>query len=162
NKGCIKKKIPEPSVSLKEKAGEPVIQQEKFTLPKPARKLEKFISPMLASLGDGPFDDPEWIFELKWDGYRAIAECSGSEVKLYSRNGLYFNERYPVIVQELQKLKLKAVIDGEVVLLNEDDRHDFQKLQHYDSNRNLPLIYYVFDLLSLDGDNYCNESLIER
>jgi bifunctional non-homologous end joining protein LigD len=117
---------------------------------------------MLAALGDGPFDDPDWIFELKWDGYRAIAECNGKEVKLYSRNGLSFNERYPVIVSELANMKLKAVIDGEVVLFNEDDRPDFQKLQHYDDNRHLPLIYYAFDLLSANGKDITGQPLIER
>src|ERR1700730_18586631 len=70
---------------------------EKFTRFNPGRKLEKFIRPMLATLGYQPFDNPDWIFELKWDGYRAIAECR-SDIRLYSRNGLLFNERYPVIV----------------------------------------------------------------
>src|SRR5437762_5334473 len=96
-------------------------KSEKFTRFNPCSKLEKFITPMLASLGDEPFDHPGWVFELKWDGYRAIAEC-GTDIKLYSRNGLSFNERYPVIVAELKKMKLKAVLDGEVVLFNENDR----------------------------------------
>ena len=117
---------------------------------------------MLASLGDAPFDHPNWVFELKWDGYRAIAECNNSSIKLYSRNGLSFNERYPVIVQQLQRMKLHAVLDGEVVLFNEDDRPDFQKLQHYDSNRHLPLVYYVFDILSLEKKDLCSLPLIER
>ena len=55
---------------------------------------------MLASLGDDAFDNKDWIFELKWDGYRAIAEIDKKKVKLYSRNGLSFNERYPSVVSE--------------------------------------------------------------
>jgi len=135
---------------------------EKFTRFKPGRKLEKFISPMLASLADAPFDDPNWVFELKWDGYRAIAECNSDTIRLYSRNGLSFNERYPGIVRELQKMKLNAVLDGELVLFNEVDRPDFQKLQHYEGNQHLPLIYYVFDILSVNKKDLCSLPLLER
>ena len=159
-KSASKKKSPESST--KHKNSTEVDKPTRFTRFNPGRKLEKFISPMLASLGDEPFDNADWIFELKWDGYRAIAECNGSDVKLYSRNGLSFNERYPAIVEELAKMKLKAVLDGEVVLFNEDDRPDFQKLQHYDDNQHLPLIYYAFDLLEIDKKNICSKSLIER
>ena len=157
-----KKKLPAEPAHEKSKQNGNADKPQKFTRFNPGRKLEKFISPMLASLGDGPFDNPDWIFELKWDGYRAVAECNGSDIKLYSRNGLSFNERYPVIVEQLAKMKLKAVLDGEVVLFNEDDRPDFQKLQHYDDNRHLPLIYYVFDILSVDKKNTCGETLLER
>ena len=135
---------------------------EKFTRFNPGRKLEKFISPMLASLADAPFDDPNWVFELKWDGYRAIAECNNDTIRLYSRNGLSFNERYPIIVRELQKLKLQAVLDGELVLFNEEDRPDFQKLQHYEGNQHLPLMYYAFDILSLNKKDLCSLPLLER
>ena len=161
-KTSSKKKSPAESVREKSKRNGNADKPLKFTRFNPGRKLEKFISPMLASLGDGPFDNPDWIFELKWDGYRAVAECNGSDIKLYSRNGLSFNERYPVIVEQLAKMKLKAVLDGEVVLFNEDDRPDFQKLQHYDDNRHLPLVYYVFDILSVDKKNTCGQPLLER
>ncbi len=116
---------------------------------------------MLASLAEEPFDSPDWLFELKWDGYRAVAEC-GKQITLYSRNGLSFNERYPGIVEELEAMKLNAVLDGEVVLFNEDDRPDFQKLQHYDDNRHLPLIYYVFDILYLNKKDLRDIPLLER
>jgi bifunctional non-homologous end joining protein LigD len=157
-----KRKSPDPKSNGKQKNASEQKKAARFTRFNPGRKLDKFISPMLASLGDEPFDNPDWIFELKWDGYRAIAECNGTNVKLYSRNGLSFNERYPVIVQELSKMKLKAVLDGEVVLFNEDDRPDFQKLQHYDDNRDLPLIYYAFDLLEINNKDISSQSLLER
>ena len=155
-----KKKSPGSSITKEKSTKE--VKPARFTRFNPGRKLDKFISPMLASLGDEPFDNADWIFELKWDGYRAIAECSGSDVRLYSRNGLSFNERYPLLVQELSKMKLKAVLDGEVVLFNEDDKPDFQKLQHYDDNQDLPLIYYAFDVLEIDKKNVCGQPLVER
>ncbi|HEX6181324.1 MAG TPA: non-homologous end-joining DNA ligase, partial [Chitinophagaceae bacterium] len=148
--------------AVKKKAEEEQPEQLKFTRFNPGRKLDHYIVPMLASLGDAPFDNKDWIFELKWDGYRAVAEVDKKKIKLYSRNGLSFNERYPVIVNELATLNLRAVLDGEVVVFNEDDRPDFQKLQHYDDNRHLPLIYYVFDILSLNNKDLKELPLIER
>jgi bifunctional non-homologous end joining protein LigD len=63
-------------------------------------KLSNFISPMLATLSDEPaFDNPAWLFEIKWDGYRAIAELDGSDTKFYSRNGLTYNKAYPKILK---------------------------------------------------------------
>lgn len=148
--------------SAVKKNAEPEQPQVRFTRFKPGRKLDEFIEPMLASLGDDAFDNKNWIFELKWDGYRAIAEVARKNVKLYSRNGLSFNERYPSLVEELQQLNMNAVLDGEVVVFNEDDRPDFQKLQHYDDNRHLPLVFYVFDILSLNNKDLKDLPLIER
>ena len=126
------------------------------------KKLKGFVKPMLATITKNPFNDPEWIYEIKWDGYRAIAETGGGEIKFYSRNGLDFRERFPGIVQALKKIKHQAILDGEVVLLNEKDLPDFQKLQHYETNLNYPLVYYVFDLLELNGKNIEHLPLIER
>lgn len=128
----------------------------------PARKLKAFISPMLATLTKTPFNDPEWIYEIKWDGYRAIAETGKSGNKFYSRNGLDFSGKFPTLFQSLQKIKEEAVLDGEIVLLNNKSLPDFQKLQDYENNLNQPLIYYVFDILSLKGKNLEHLPLIER
>ncbi len=125
------------------------------------KKINNFIKPMLASTSDAPFDNDEWLFELKLDGYRAIAEL-GDEVKLYSRNGLSFKNKYPPIVAALQQINHKATLDGEIVLLDEDGKPDFQKLQHYDDNTNYPLVYYVFDILMLNGESTIDFTLIER
>lgn len=127
-----------------------------------AKKLTKYIKPMLATLEKTPFDDKDWIFEVKWDGYRAVAETGTDEPKFYSRNGIDFKDRFPVVYQALQKIKHKAVLDGEVVLLNEKNLPDFQKLQHYENHLNYPLIYYVFDLLSLDGKDLKELPLTDR
>jgi bifunctional non-homologous end joining protein LigD len=129
---------------------------------KASRKLDHFIPPMLAKETDHPFDDKDWIFEIKWDGYRAITEIKKGDVKLYSRNGLSFEHRYPIVFKELKKIKHDTVLDGEVVVLNEKGRSDFQKLQHYEENTNYPICYYVFDLLSLNGKDTCALPLIER
>jgi bifunctional non-homologous end joining protein LigD len=157
-----KKTAPKKAAAVKKNAENGQPQQLRFTRFKPGRKLEEFIVPMLASLGDEPFDNHNWIFELKWDGYRAIAELDKKKVKLYSRNGLSFNERYPALVSELEKLGLRAVLDGEVVVFDEEGKPNFQKLQHYDDNRHLPLVYYVFDILSLNNKDLKDLPLTER
>ncbi len=117
---------------------------------------------MLAKETDEPFNDAGWIYEIKWDGYRAISEVDGSEVQLYSRNGLVFNDNYPLITNALKKIKHRIIMDGEIVVLNEDGRSDFQKLQHYEENTQYPIRYYAFDLLSLDGKDISGLPLIDR
>ena len=84
------------------------------------------VKPMLATLTDEPFDREGWLFEIKWDGFRAVAELSGGEVLLYSRNRLAFNDRYAAIVRDLHGLRFDAVIDGEVVVLDEAGRPAIQ------------------------------------
>jgi bifunctional non-homologous end joining protein LigD len=126
------------------------------------KKLHRHIKPMLATLSKTPFDDKDWIYEIKWDGYRAIAELKKEELKFYSRNGIDFTERFPSIAQSLKKIKHDAVLDGEVVLLNEKNIPDFQKLQLYENNLNYPLLYYVFDMLELDGKDMRDLPLTDR
>lgn len=128
----------------------------------PARKLEDYIPAMLAKEADTPFSKEDWIYEIKWDGYRAIAEVNKKDVKLYSRKGNSFLSAYPEVVEELYKMKWNVVLDGEIVVLNEQGKPDFQKLQDYALNRNFPLHYYVFDLLELDGKKLYSTPLIER
>jgi bifunctional non-homologous end joining protein LigD len=127
-----------------------------------SRKVEGYIPPMLATPVDKPFTDDEWIFELKLDGFRAIAEVGKNKLLFYSRNGLSFVSRFPRIAEALQQIQHKAVLDGEIVLLNERNRPDFQKLQYYEQNQQFPLVYYVFDLLALDGHDLKHLSLLER
>lgn len=125
-------------------------------------KLEHFIPAMLAKETDKPFNSEEWLFEIKWDGYRAIAELNKKQVNLYSRNGLAFNEYYPAVVDELKKLNKNLVLDGELVVLNENGLPDFQMLQHYSNYRHFPLVYYVFDILFNDGEDITAWPLIDR
>lgn len=127
-----------------------------------AKKITKFIKPMLASITKTAFDDKDWLFEIKWDGYRAITEIKKGEIKFYSRNGIDFSERFPSIVKELSKIKHDVILDGEIVLFNEKNLPDFQKLQHYENHLNYPLLYYVFDMLMLDGKSTTDLPLTDR
>lgn len=120
-----------------------------------------YIKPMLAKTAPKAFSDPEWVFEIKWDGYRAIAETGEKGARLYSRNGLSFAERYTPVSDELSALGIDAVLDGEIVAVNENGRPDFQLLQDYAANRQA-LYYYVFDLLSCQGEDLKNQPLVER
>lgn len=117
---------------------------------------------MLAKETANAFDDKDWLFEIKWDGYRAISEIKDGNVLLYSRNGNSFIKDYPLVARELKKIKHDAILDGEIVILNEEGKSDFQKLQHYEDNTQYPICYYVFDLLSLNGNSTYELPLIER
>jgi len=125
-------------------------------------KILTFVHPMLAKEADEPFDNKDWIFEVKWDGYRAISEVNKNTASLYSRNGNPFNLRYPSVIEELRKLNRRLILDGEIVVLDDYGKPDFQKLQFYEQNKSENLYYYVFDLLSIDGKDICKFPLMER
>ncbi|HEX9008616.1 MAG TPA: DNA ligase D, partial [Patescibacteria group bacterium] len=140
---------------LKMKKDEPIATIKKDKMPHE-------IQPMLATLTDQPFDKENWFFEIKWDGYRAITEIENGEVKLYSRNGLSFISKFPDLVKELKKIKHDAVLDGEVVVLSKNGKPSFQMLQDYDKKHEGELVYYVFDILYLDGEDLQSKPLRER
>ncbi len=117
---------------------------------------------MLSKLHDEPFDDPDWIFEIKWDGYRAIAETDKKDLRLYSRNGLSFKTDYPTVFEELEKIKINAVLDGEIVALDKSGKPGFQLIQQYLKDRDVPVCYYIFDCLYVDGKSIEDKPLIER
>jgi bifunctional non-homologous end joining protein LigD len=124
-------------------------------------KLKTFSSPMLATLHDQPFNDPGWIFEVKWDGYRAVAE-TGKSIRLYSRNGLSFLSLYRPVAEALKKIRVDAVLDGEIVVLNSRHKPDFQKLQQFNERSGLAIKYYIFDCLSVKGKSITHLPLVER
>ncbi len=127
------------------------------------KKYTHFIHPMLAKIAERPFSDDEWVFEVKWDGYRAIAEMEHGKVKLYSRNGLSFEKKYTAVVSTLSELKGAMVLDGEIVVLDEQGNPNFQYLQHYpDVPEGCILMYYVFDLLEWEGKPLDKVPLLER
>ena len=120
------------------------------------------INPMVARLVPDPFDRKGWLFELKWDGFRAIAETDGQgAVKLYSRNQIDFKKRFPPIAQALEELGRPATLDGEIVALDETGRSRFEWLVNRGKQEGT-LVYYVFDLLSLDGKDLRELPLLER
>jgi bifunctional non-homologous end joining protein LigD len=158
-------KIKATSVKKKARPKEeaPVVKQRRVrALPAETRKLSNYIAPMLAKEADAPFSDPDWIFEMKWDGYRAIAEVNKTKVRLYSRNGNTFDASYPIVVSALKKLKINAVLDGEIIVVDENGRSDFQKLQYYKTEGDVLLEYRVFDVLSINGKDLTSLPLLER
>ncbi len=128
----------------------------------PKAPMPQKVKPMLAKLIDASFDDPDFIFEIKWDGYRAIAEIKKNNINLYSRNGLSFNEKYPTLIKILSQIKHDVILDGEVVVLNNDGHSNFQLLQNYKEEYAPDLCFYVFDILHLDGYELVDLPLIER
>lgn len=124
--------------------------------------LPKTVKPMMATLIDQPFDDEEWIFEIKWDGYRVLSRIENGNVELSSRNGNILNEKYPEIVNILKSIKANCILDGEIVAFNEEGKPDFQYLQDYQRTHKGRLVYYVFDILYLNDRNLENLPLIKR
>lgn len=120
--------------------------------------------PMLCTLVDEPFDDPKWIFEIKWDGFRALAYKKNSQVHLLSRDQKSFNERFAPIYRELKKVPGQFVLDGEIVLMDEQGRSYFQLLQNYREEKDIPasLYYCVFDIISYQGKDLTHTPLLER
>ncbi|MGX5685551.1 DNA ligase D [Chryseobacterium cucumeris] len=117
---------------------------------------------MLAKLSEEPFNDKDWIFEIKWDGYRAIADLSHDTPLFYSRNGISFLSKFDKIAQDFDQQKHSMILDGEVVVYNEQGRPDFQLLQQIGDNPGAALAYQVFDILWLNGHSTENLPLIQR
>jgi bifunctional non-homologous end joining protein LigD len=131
------------------------------------------IYPMLAESITEPFDGAEWLFEIKWDGYRAIAFIENSKVRLVSRNQNDLTARYPELKDMAKLIKAKtAILDGEVVALDEQGKASFSLMQqrtgfrpgrqHAAGNADVPVLYYAFDLLYLDGYDWRRVPLEER
>jgi len=132
--------------------------------------LPAFIPPMNATLVAAPFDDPDWLFEVKWDGFRVEAVVGDGAVKLWTRGGLDAGARYfgtflepPTWIAARQ-----AIVDGEVIALGDAGEPDFARLQAGIKGRAgfaggaSPFLYEVFDLLHLDGRSLLAEPLEER
>ncbi len=128
----------------------------------PKSKIPNGIKPMLATLVDKPFDDPDWQYEVKWDGYRALAFINKGEVDLFSRNNKSFNDKFYPIHKVLTETNINAVLDGEILVLDEKGRSNFGDLQNWRSEADGELVYYVFDLLWYDGKNLIDLPLNQR
>jgi len=116
-----------------------------------ASAFPKDLVPMMATLVDAPFDNDDWIYEIKWDGYRALAYLNNGKVELRSRNNKSFNEKFYPVYDALKKWKLKAVIDGEIVVTDKEGMPDFNNLQNWRSEADGILLFYVFDIVWLNG-----------
>lgn len=128
----------------------------------PAEEFYDHLEPMLATLVDKPFDDKDWVYEVKWDGYRAVAFLNNDQAELKSRNDKSFNEKFYPVYDSLKKLNLRAVIDGEVVVVGSNGHANFGSLQNWRSEADGDLVYYVFDILWYDGHDLKDLPLTER
>jgi bifunctional non-homologous end joining protein LigD len=137
------------------------------------RPMPTTIHPMLAESIEKPFDDQDWLFEIKWDGYRAIAFIENGSVRLVSRNQNELTARYPELKDMPEFINAKtAILDGEVVALDPDGRASFSLMQQRTGFRpgghraaakaDVPVLYYAFDLLYLDGYDWRRMPLEER
>ncbi len=135
--------------------------------------MPSVIHPMLATLVDKPFDDDEWLFEIKWDGYRAVAFLQDGKVRLVSRNQNDLTAEYPELKDLAQNVRARtAILDGEIVALDEQGRASFSLMQQRSGfrepgrrgarNASIPILYYAFDLLYLDGYSLFKVELEKR
>lgn len=145
-------------------------KEDAKALPKKKSRIKKdpwpeFIPPQLPRLvTDPPPEDGRWIHEMKFDGYRMQAHLKNGIASFYTRNALNWSNSFPHLVKELEKLKLDdAIFDGEIVALDEEGKSHFQKLQNsLKSKRDTGLIYYIFDILYLNGKDLRSLPLLER
>lgn len=147
---AVKKKIP----AVKELLGKYACEAVKTSMP---RELK----PMLATLADDAFDREDWIYEIKWDGYRAVAFVKDGKAKLVSRNLKPFTEKYGPVTDALSGLNYNAVFDGEIVAIDENGVPNFQLMQNW-QNTPVQLQFCIFDILWYDGYDLTALPLLER
>lgn len=145
----------------------------KLQMPQGARRAQmpKTIRPALATLVDKPFSDPDWLFEIKWDGARTLAQIQQGKVRLWSRSNRNVTGEYPELKTMAGEVNARdAWLDGEIVVIDEDGRSNFERLQlrfgvQQPSERlmsQVPVLYYLFDVLYCDGYDLRSVPLIER
>ena len=159
------------------KASVPAVASVAKTLPSLStptkRPMPTKIHPMLAESVNEPFDGDDWLFEIKWDGYRAVAFLENGKARLVSRNQNDLTPRYPELHDLAKFIKAKnAILDGEVVALDEQGRASFSLMQQRTGfrpgghrravNADVTVLYYAFDLLYLDGFDWRRVPLEER
>jgi bifunctional non-homologous end joining protein LigD len=155
NKPESKKKKYNENIKKKPDENEHIEKTPKVSMP-------EHISPMLGTLIKEPFDRDGWLFEIKWDGFRSLAYIKKKHVHIYSRNQKSFNSRFPQIVDELQKLNVDAILDGEIVILDKKGKPSFQLMQNYQTYHEGTLSYLVFDILYLNGHDLRRLPLLKR
>jgi bifunctional non-homologous end joining protein LigD len=120
------------------------------------------VKPMLCTLTNQPFTKDDWIFEVKWDGYRAIGSKHGNKTALYSRANNDFSSHYPPIVEALNHLKHNVILDGEIVVTDKEGTPHFEQLQNWRRDPQGQINYFAFDILWYDGRDVRDMPLIER
>jgi bifunctional non-homologous end joining protein LigD len=170
----VKPAAPKPVASPKAKKQIPSPLSAVHSLEGAVRKsMPAAIHPMLATPVEKPFDDPEWLFEIKWDGYRAVSFLQDGKVRLVSRNQNDLTGEFPELHELSKSIKAEnAVLDGEIVVLDDQGRPSFSMMQQRTgirkggrrtgARRDLPVQYYVFDLIYLDGSDLRRVALEQR
>src|SRR6266571_3114369 len=128
-------------------------------------RMPSVINPMLATLVDDPFSDPDWIFETKWDGFRSVCFVRNGKARFVSRNQIEMTPQYPELAQIAKQIDAKqAILDGEICALDKNGIPRFQLLQRKGSieTQRPPIVYFVFDLLYVDGYDLMQCSVVER
>jgi bifunctional non-homologous end joining protein LigD len=130
----------------------------------PKKTIPEFVVPMTASVAKEPFDSPEWIFEAKLDGYRAIAVIdSAGRARIWSRNHLPLESKFPTIKEAVDALSLSStILDGEIVALDKNGVPRFQLLQQWQKRPTAPVVYYLFDVLWSDGRDLTGKTVLQR
>jgi bifunctional non-homologous end joining protein LigD len=136
-----------------------------------AARIPEEIHPMLATLVDDPFSNPEWIFETKWDGFRSVCFVKHGKARFVSRNQIEMTPQYPELAGLARQIDAKeAILDGEIVALDKNGMPRFQLLQPRVGRKSGigslrghgQIVYYVFDLLYVDGHDITSCPLVER
>jgi bifunctional non-homologous end joining protein LigD len=142
----------------KEKAG----TDTKTVLNEGVRKaMPKTVSPMLCTLTKDVVADDDYLYEIKWDGYRIVSHVDSGKVTMSSRSALDYTKKYPPVAKALKELGHDAVLDGEVVVFNEEGKPDFDALQLYNGHET-SINYCLFDVLWLDGYDLTGLPLTDR
>lgn len=137
-----------------------LLKQQYKQLPRTEAPID--VKPMLATTAREAFNDVDWLFEIKWDGYRALTYHLDGKTEIRSRNNLPFSKRYFPLVDALRDWQVDAVLDGELVVLNREGKADFNAMQQWHKTHKGKLVYYVFDILWLEGMNLMKLPLWER
>lgn len=128
-----------------------------------AARMPSQIKPMLATLVDEPFSGPDWIFETKWDGYRSVCFLKNGKARFVSRNQIEMTPQYPELANIGKQVRAKeAILDGEICALDHQGIPRFQMLQRKGGAQRPPIVYFVFDLLYVDGYDLTACTVVER
>lgn len=130
---------------------------------KPLKEFPTQWKPQLATLADEIFDDKDWVYETKYDGYRALIQVNKGKVNLVSRNGISFNQKYKPLVEAFDIITNDVILDGEIVVEDDKGNSHFQWLQYYAENPDRgTLKCYVFDILYFNGFDLTSLELLQR
>lgn len=124
--------------------------------------MQEYIKPMLPAELSRPFDNEDWLFEKNLGGFRAITVKSNGNINMYANKNQLYNNDFPQLVKDLEKHSSNFILDGEIVMLNEEGNPDLDKLLNFRNNSHLPVRYYVFDILSAENQSLLKTPLIKR